>query len=186
MTAQHPDVECGCVYWITGLTGAGKTTVAAQLVTMLRAVGRPVLFLDGDVMRDIFPGGDRHSPQDRLRLSLGYARLCKEVSAQGIEVVCATVSMSHEVRRWNREHIPVYREIYLEVPKEELKQRDSKGFYRAFEEGRLRDMVGLDVAAELPESPDMTISNYKDVSPLRAAEKIWDAFIAPSLAGRER
>ena len=65
------------------------------------------------------------------------ARLCRMLASQGGDVVCPTISMFHEVQRWNRENIPGYREIYLRVPMEELQRRDAKGIYAAAKRGEL-------------------------------------------------
>ena len=160
------------VYWITGLSGAGKSTVASLLADKLRANGRPVLQLDGDRLREIFSPDAAHDLEDRLRLARAYGRLCREVSVQGIDVVCATISMFHAVRRWNRKNIPGYREIYLSVPMAELQRRDSKGLYQAIRDGNARNVVGVDICAELPEAPDLTVENY-GISPEMAVDRIW-------------
>lgn len=162
----------GTVYWITGLSGAGKSTVAALLAKRLRAHGRPVLQLDGDILREIFSPAAGHHAQDRLRLAQAYGRLCREVAAQGIDVVCATISMFHAVRKWNRENIPAYREIYLKVPIAELERRDTKGLYQAAREGNTKNVVGIDIHAELPEAPDVTVENH-GISPETAVDRIW-------------
>ena len=169
-------MSAGTVYWITGLSGAGKSTVAALLARRLRAHGRPVLQLDGDILRDIFSPAAGHDAEDRLRLARAYGRLCREVAAQGIDVVCATISMFHAVRQWNRDHIPGYREIYLKVPLSELERRDSKGLYKGAREGGANNVVGVDLQAELPEAPDLTVENH-GISPEAAVERIWKACV---------
>lgn len=166
----------GTVYWITGLSGAGKSTVASLLAARLRAHGRVALQLDGDVLREIFSPDAAHDPEDRLRLAQAYGRLCREVAAQGIDVVCATISMFHAVRKWNRENIPGYREIYLRVPIAELERRDSKGLYRAVKEGDAKNVVGVDIRAELPEAPDLTVENH-GISPEMTVDCIWKACV---------
>ena len=168
----------GTVYWITGLSGAGKSTVASLLADRLRAHGLPVLQLDGDVLRAIFCPGAGHDAEDRLRLARAYGRLCREVAAQGIDVVCATISMFHAVRKWNRDNIPAYREIYLSVPLAELQRRDSKGLYQAAREGRDKNVVGVDIRAELPEAPDLTVENH-GIAPETAVDRIWKACVIP-------
>ena len=165
------------VLWITGLSGAGKSTIARLLAGKMRSAGITVLELDGDVLRAIFSSTAGHAADERLKLAYSYARLCREVAAQGIPVICATVSMFHEVRRWNREHIPGYREIYLRVPVDELKKRDTKGLYASFARGELKNLVGLDLPAELPENPDLTIDNHAATSPDASVELIWKQFI---------
>ncbi|NUB05037.1 adenylyl-sulfate kinase [Azospirillum sp. Vi22] len=163
------------VFWITGLSAAGKTTVGRGLADRLRVLGRPVLYLDGDVLRSIVAGGDRYSRADRLDLAHRYGRLCREAASQGIDVVCATISMFDAVRAWNREHIPGYCEVYLRVPIEELKRRDTKDVYR-----NTTDVVGLDLAPELPKTPDVLIDNFADMTPARAVQTILESTAIPA------
>ena len=172
----------GVVYWITGLSGAGKSTIAKILTKRLRAAGRTVLHFDGDVLRAILQRESMHSAADRQMLALSYARLCHEVARQGIDVVCATVSMFHSVRRWNRGNVLAYREIYLRVPMSELERRDSKGIYAGFRREEMSNVVGLDLPAELPDSADLVIDNYGEVSAGAAADVIWAKLVANALS----
>jgi cytidine diphosphoramidate kinase len=150
----------GHTIWITGLSGAGKTTVSRMLDNRLRELGVCSVLLDGDALRDVFGGMHDHSPQTRRMLAMSYARLCRELSAQGLVVVCATMSMFHEVRRWNRENIRGYYEVYLKVPVEELRRRDAKGIYARAERGEIADVVGVHIPAEEPEEPDLLVDNH--------------------------
>src|SRR5688500_8175924 len=102
----------GKVFWITGLSGAGKSSVAQLLARRLRERGQAVVHLDGDVIREVL-GLEKTSydREDRKRLAGIYGRLCRAMASQGIDVICATISMFHDVRRWNRKNIPGYREI---------------------------------------------------------------------------
>lgn len=146
----------GTVYWITGLSGAGKSTLGRALVDAMRAEqAGAVVYLDGDELRDVFDAADGHSREERIALARKYSRLCKLLADQGADVVIATISMFHEARRWNREHLARYREVYLRVPLSVLVRRDPKGIYARAERGEIRDVVGVDVPAEEPESPDL-------------------------------
>lgn len=165
----------GTVYWITGLSGAGKTTVGQALARRLRQLSRPVVWLDGDALRLIFPRGDRFSRPDRLDLATRYAALCREIAGQGIDVVCCTISMFAAVRQWNRDNIASYVEVYLRVPFEELRRRDLKGVYSADAE----HVVGVDIEAELPENPTVTINNFGGSTASEAVAQILAAAPLP-------
>ena len=173
----------GRVFWITGLSGAGKTTVGRELWSRLRAAGRPVTFLDGDALRAVIAEDLDHSADDRRRSAMRNARLCRLLAGQGADVVCATISLFHDVQRWNRENIPGYREIYLRVPIDELRRRDSKGIYAAAQRGDGRDVVGLDVPAEAPEAPDLVLDNYGALDVATAVDRILAACARPDGAG---
>jgi adenylylsulfate kinase-like enzyme/phosphohistidine swiveling domain-containing protein len=171
--AAEAEASLGRVFWITGLSGAGKTTVGRELWRQLRAAGRSAIFLDGDALREVIAEDLGHSISNRRRSAMRNARLCRLLSSQGQDVVCPTISLFHEVQRWNRENIPGYREIYLRVPMDELRRRDSKGIYAAAHRGDLRDVVGLDVPAELPLAPDLILDNFGMIDGAAAVDQIW-------------
>lgn len=176
MTAPDP----GTVFWITGLSGAGKSTVAVRLQARLRAIGRPAMLIDGDRMRAILGAEGLGSP-DRRRLGGIYAALARETALQGLDVVCATMSLFHDLHDWNRANIPRYREIYLRTQLATRRTRDPKGLYRAAATGAAGDMPGLDAGFEEPRAPDLVIDN--DVAdPDRAVALIWDHLVAPTQA----
>ncbi len=184
---KHPeprtDASSGRVFWITGLSGAGKTTIGRELSNRLRAEGRSVTFLDGDALRAVIAEDLGHGADDRRQSAMRNARLCQLLVGQGADVVCATISMFHEVQRWNRKNIPGYREIYLRVPIDELQRRDSKGIYAAAQRGDARDVVGLDVPAEAPEAPDIVLDNYGPLDVATAVDRILAACNGADPAG---
>ena len=168
------------MFWITGLSGAGKTTIGRELCSRLRSAGHPAVFLDGDSLREVISEDLGHSGSDRRRSAMRNARTCRMLAAQGIDVVCATISLFHAVQRWNRANIPGYSEIYLRVPLDELARRDVKGIYARANDGKLSNVVGLDVLAEEPETPDLVLDNHGDIHPTEAVDAIWNQFIAPA------
>jgi adenylylsulfate kinase-like enzyme/phosphohistidine swiveling domain-containing protein len=168
----------GHVFWITGLSGAGKTTVGAELWRRLRAAGRPAVLLDGDTLREVIADELGHGQNSRRKSAMRNARLCKLLSSQGQDVICATISLFHEVQQWNRANIALYREIYLRVPMDELQRRDAKGIYAAARRGELNDVVGLDVPAELPPEPDLTLDNFGALDCAAAVDRIWAECVA--------
>jgi glutamine kinase len=166
------EASSGRVFWITGLSGAGKTTVGRELWARLRAAGRPVTFLDGDALRAVIAEDLGYSEGSRRQSAMRNARLCRLLAEQGTDVVCATISLFHDVQRWNRKNIPGYHEIYLRVPIAELRRRDSKGIYTGAQRGDARDVVGLDVLAEAPEAPDLVLDNYGELDVASAVDRI--------------
>lgn len=164
LTSQHAaaqDTPAGCVVWITGLSGAGKSTLAAAVTDLLRSQGERVVFLDGDDLRDVFGAtaatAQNHGREGRLALALQYARLCRALAQQGLTVVIATISLFREVHAWNRAHLSDYYEVYLKVPLDELRRRDSKGLYRQFDAGVLNNVAGLDLQVDEPLAADWVV-----------------------------
>lgn len=162
----------GTVYWLTGLSGAGKTTVGRLLHGKLRERSEAVVFLDGDILREVFGDDLGYSREDRHRCAMRYARICRMLAGQGLDVVCCTISMFEDVRQWNREHIPGYREVYLRVSGEVLSARNQKGLYASSK----NELVGFGVEMEEPEHPDLVIDNNGEISPEEVLKKILEEF----------
>ena len=131
----------GQVIWITGLSGAGKTTLARELIQRLQECESQPILLDGDILRNLLQVSenvlDSHSRNARIKLALKYAQMCRLLSDQGFTVVIATISMFDELYAWNRENITNYFEVYLKVPLDELRRRDPKSIYQRYENGEL-------------------------------------------------
>ena len=144
--------------WITGLSGAGKTTLGGAVVSLLRSKNLPVIFLDGDQLRDALgfslESNMHHSRDSRIILAMRYSRLCKIISEQKFTVVIATISMFREVHDWNKANLKNYFEVFLKVPLKELKRRDPKKIYHRYELGEINDVAGLDLIVDDPKTPD--------------------------------
>ncbi|MFB9887609.1 adenylyl-sulfate kinase [Balneatrix alpica] len=159
--------------WITGLPGAGKSTLAKAIAEKVRSNGVNPIVLDGDDLRGAllhFQLG--YEKEDRKRLAFFYAKLCKMLSDQGHFVICATVSMFDMVRDWNRENIQDYYEVFLDVPLEILKIRNQKGLYSLsgkFSGGRVPGMEG---EIEFPKSSDFVVAGENQPDIFSLAEDI--------------
>ena len=166
----------GTVFWLTGLSGSGKTTIGTALTEHLRSQGYTIILLDGDHLREITGNIFGHHREQRLQASLLYGRLCHMIAAQNINVVCATISLFHETQQWNRKNIPHYLEIFVDVPIAELIKRDSKKIYSRAKEGTLEHVVGIDIAPEYPKNPDLIIKNDAHTNVQTAVNKIIKLF----------
>lgn len=167
----------GGLIWVTGYSGAGKTTVAKLVAERLRAKGMSVVLLDGDDLRSILAQRFDHTVADRRQLAYVYSRLCQTVARCGVTVVIATIAMFEAVRSENRAANKRYLEVYLDVPLEVRQARDPKGLYRAVAAGR----ASVDQGLEEPESPDLVIPNFGTIAPEAAAALIADRYVSLSL-----
>jgi|WetSurMetagenome_2_1015567.scaffolds.fasta_scaffold338921_2 cytidine diphosphoramidate kinase len=148
------------VVWITGLSGAGKSTIAREVVGLLHGAGQPAILLDGDEVRaaidDPHIGHDRPS---RLANALRICRLARLLAGQGFPVVVATMSLFKEVHQWNRAHLPAYLEVFVKVSLDTLRARDARGLYSRAEAGMAQNVVGVHLDYDEPQSPDLVVVN---------------------------
>ena len=141
----------GRVVWITGLSGAGKTTLSDQLVAALRLRGHHVVALDGDAVRAAFGQRLGYDITAR-RTQIGRLQsLALFLSRQGCLVVVSALYSDHDLLAWNRAHLPNYTEVYLRASLGLLRQRNSKGLY----ESGVQNVVGVDIAWHAPKNADL-------------------------------
>jgi adenylylsulfate kinase-like enzyme len=147
------------IIWLIGMSGSGKTTLATRLYEQLKPTTPALVRLDGDVVRDVFGNDVEHSIEGRYRNAERISQMCKMLDAQGIHVIAAVLSIFPEWQSWNREHFSRYFEVYLDIPLDVLRSRDTKGLYAAADLGELKNMVGYDIPFPPPASPDMVIGH---------------------------
>jgi|WetSurMetagenome_2_1015567.scaffolds.fasta_scaffold33466_4 adenylylsulfate kinase-like enzyme/ubiquinone/menaquinone biosynthesis C-methylase UbiE len=167
----QPEQSDNGLIWITGYSGAGKTTIARIASEKLKEIGIPVVLLDGDDLRSILGERFGHALDDRRQLAYVYSRLCQKISECGVTVVIATIAMFESVRVENRASNEKYLEVYLDVPLAVREERDPKGLYRAAS-ARLSNTVGFPSGLEEPVNPDLVIENYGQMLPEVAASLI--------------
>ena len=159
------EVQVTDVYWITGLSGAGKTTIGHLWYSYLKEQFPNTVFLDGDTLRQVFGDDLGYTEVDRRKSAMRNARICNMLSEQGIHVVCCTISMFEEVREWNRQHIKKYHEVYVKVTMETLQKRDQKNLYTNSNLGKENNLVGVHIVLEEPKKPDLILYNDGDKTP---------------------
>lgn len=150
----------GTVFWITGLSGAGKTTIGKALYDQLLIDNKNLVILDGDVLKHIV-NVEGYSFDARLKKATSYSRLTKALADQGVNVIICTISMFDEVRNWNRENIQNYVEVFLDVDMSVLYYRNQKGLYSNSSDN---NVAGVNVEVQLPQNPDIVINNNGDIS----------------------
>ena len=157
----------GTLYFFTGLSGAGKTTLGSLFHERLKNSKPNVVYLDGDLLRPVFCEDTGYSSQDRLKRAQRIFRVCKMLTDQGIDVVCCSIAMIESVRLWNRKNIPSYKEIYVRVTAETLIKRDQKNLYT-----KGKNVVGIDLPFDEPKESDIIIDNNGDRTPLEIISEL--------------
>ena len=161
-------MDKGTVYFFTGLSGAGKTTIGGLFHRRLKARKSNVVLLDGDLIRLVYCEDIGYSDAGRRRGAFRSFRVCKMLSDQGIDVVLCSIAMYNDCRAWAREHIENYREIYVKAAWETLYHRDQKGLYSS----GMKNVVGVDILCEEPEQSDVVIENDGQEAPEKIVDRL--------------
>ena len=154
--AHGRGVEKPAVLWFTGLSGAGKTTIARQLEAQLRKKGLKVAWLDGDVIREYFPQTG-FSKEERSAHILRAGFIAKMLEESGITVLVSYISPYREIRQKVREMCNNFIEVHIATPFEECERRDVKGLYAKVRKGEIKQFTGVDDPYEAPENPELRI-----------------------------
>lgn len=157
----------GFTLWLTGLSGAGKTTLAAELMQELRARGLSVEVLDGDQVRTNLSKGLGFSKEDRdinIR-RIGY--VCRLLSRNGVAAIAAAISpyrdTRDEVRRMVEQDGVEFIEVFVSCSIDVLAARDTKGLYQKALAGEISGFTGVDDPYESPLAPDVVIESDREV-----------------------
>jgi adenylylsulfate kinase len=164
------------IVWLIGMSGAGKTTVGRHLYDRLKPARPGLVFLDGDILRDVWGDAVGHTIEGRRLNAHRISHLCRLLDRQGIDVIASVLSIFPEWQAWNRENFSRYVEVFLDVPMEILRARDSKELYAKADRGEIDNVVGIDIPFPRPANPDLVIAG--DDIALSAPE------IAEIVAGR--
>ena len=159
--------------WITGLSGAGKTTIAKQLIFLLRSNGVNPVWLDGDTLRKALLIDGGYSRDDRLKIARRYCNLAKTFVNQNHLVVCSTISLFYEIHEWNRTNISPYLEVFLDVPEPIRARRDTQGHFRGIGANEVTDFAGSHIMVDFPKTPDLHIQNFGDNNVEDTIAIIW-------------
>lgn len=149
--------ERGFVVWLTGLSGAGKSTIADALVPELRARGRRVELLDGDVVRTHLSKGLGFSREDRDLNVARIAFVAHLLARNGVVVVVSAISPYRAARAEARQTIGELVEVHVATPLAECIRRDTKGLYARALAGEIPGFTGVNDPYEPPEAPEVAI-----------------------------
>ena len=152
------------VLWFTGLSGAGKSTIAKALSEALIESGHKVSMLDGDAIRQSISHDLGFSDEDRAEQMRRVIALAKSQLDEGTFVITALISPFKKMRDLARETIGQERfvEVYINTPLSVCEERDTKGLYKKARLGLINQMTGIDSAYEAPTNPEVTIDTCQE------------------------
>jgi adenylylsulfate kinase len=158
---DYVPVDVGATVWLTGLPSAGKTTIAQAVAAELRAAGRRVEVLDGDVVRETLCADLGFSRADRDRNVARVGFVAALLARHGVTVLAPVISPYAAARddvrfRHQAEGLP-FLEVHVATPVEECAARDVKGLYARQRAGELRGLTGVDDVYEPPLTPDLRL-----------------------------
>ncbi|MDR9826854.1 adenylyl-sulfate kinase [Vibrio sp. FNV 38] len=147
------------VLWFTGLSGAGKSTVAGALESKLAQLGYHTYLLDGDNVRHGLCKDLSFSDLDRKENIRRIGELAKLMADAGLIVLSAFISPHRSERKMVRDLLPEaeFIEVFVNVPLEVCEQRDPKGLYKKARSGEIKNFTGIDSVYEAPEDPEINL-----------------------------
>lgn len=166
----------GICVWLTGLSGAGKTTIAGHLRTILvEETGKYVSLLDGDAVRQGLSSDLGFSPEDRRAHAMRVSYVASEIVKHNGLVIVALISPYQEVRDRARDIISPSRflEVFVDTPLSTCQKRDPKGLYERVKRGEIKNFTGVDAPYEAPAMPHITIKT-EATTPTEAADRIYE------------
>jgi adenylylsulfate kinase len=147
----------GFTLWFTGLSGAGKTTLARLVETELNARGHRVEVLDGDIIRTNLSKGLGFSKEDRDTNIRRIGFVCNLLTRNDVVAIAAAISPYREIRDDVRRQIGSFVEVYVKCPLDVLAERDVKGLYKKALAGEIKNFTGVDDPYEEPFTAELVV-----------------------------
>ena len=144
----------GILFWITGLSGSGKTTISKKIKKKIAKLYGPTLMISGDNLRKMFHF-NKYTYEERLLLGKKFCKFAKFITDQIINLIFACVGMMNTIREWYRKNIDNYVEIYIKSDLSKILKLKKKTLYLR----NKKNIVGLDIKPEFPRKPDIVINN---------------------------
>jgi adenylylsulfate kinase len=148
----------GAVLWMYGLSGSGKSTIAAAVERQLHDQGRFVVILDGDNFRHGLNSDLGFSDEDRKENVRRVSEVAKMFASQGIIVIVSVITPKQALRNQAREVVgDTFKEIFIKASYETCAKRDPKGLYAKVAAGEIKQFTGKDSGFEEPQNPDLLV-----------------------------
>ncbi len=161
-STANPTSTIGATIWLTGLSGAGKTTIGQAVAEALKARGQRVEILDGDLVRQHLSKGLGFSKEDRDENIRRIGFVAHLLTRNGVFVVASAISPYRAIRQEVRSMIGQFVEVYVNAPLAVCESRDVKGLYAKARAGLIRGFTGIDDPYEAPEQPEVECRTDRD------------------------
>lgn len=176
MLSNTIDMKVGTTIWLTGMSGAGKTTIAKEIKSR-EAMGN-IVIIDGDELRGGINSNLGFTDKDRNENVFRASHICKIFNENGIDVIACIMSPSEEQRKIAEEVIGKQKFFltYVKCNIETLVKRDTKGLYEKYLRGEIKNMVGFDLPYEEPHNIDLCVDTRNE-SVEESATKIIEKWL---------
>jgi adenylylsulfate kinase-like enzyme len=144
----------GILFWITGLAGSGKTSLAIKIHKKIDKLYGPTIYFSGDQIRKIF-NLKGYGINERTKIGYMYSNLFRFITNQNINVIFAGIVLIDKIRGWNKKNIKNYVEIYIDAKIKNIMANNKKSLYKK----KFNNIVGINIKPDIPKKPDITIVN---------------------------
>ncbi|MBP1299574.1 MULTISPECIES: sulfate adenylyltransferase subunit CysN [Bradyrhizobium] len=174
-----------CIIWFTGLSGAGKSTIANIVDQKLFAMSRHAMLLDGDNLRHGLNADLGFSEVDRMENIRRAGEAAKLMADSGLIVICSFISPHRSERDMVRSLVSKeeFVEVFVDTPIEECARRDPKGLYSKAKSGKIKNFTGIDASYEAPIRPEIHLRTMEQ-TPEQMAQAVIDVLMARAILGR--
>jgi len=159
---NQPFINRGFTCWLTGLSGAGKSTIATELSKSLKELSIPCEILDGDIIRKHLSSDLGFSAKDRETNVLRVGYICGLLNNHGINTIVALISPCNTTRDKLRQSLDGFIEVHIDCPLEECIKRDPKGLYSKALSGEIAEFTGISSPYEVPINPNLVIKTDEE------------------------
>jgi len=144
----------GIVFWITGISGSGKSTISRRIYPFVKKNFGPTMILSGDNLRKIFQL-NKYDKNYRMKIGGQYTKLLRQITANKINVLFSVVGLFHKLHKNNRKQLKNYIEILIDANYKKTEQRRQRIFYK----NKINNVWGRDIKPEYPKKPHIILKN---------------------------